>query len=425
MISNNIKAFVLLLFSFYTVQAQTHLEYEALIAEASLLHLQKDYKKAIPKLEKAFSIEQPDALNAYKAAGMYSLDGNKTQSFKYLNISLDKGWTEAEQLIIDPYFDFIRKNYREEWNAITQKARLKEQEFEKTLLLPELRKQVNAMGIEDQKIRYLKIQTSDPAELNALQQKINELDYKNLSAAKEILKNKGWPKISQIGKDGAHNFWLLVQHADQDILFQKAALREMEKLKATKELDLENYAFLYDRVQCNLNYKQLYGTQVNWTQNGEASGFRGIIKENEADKRRVAFGLLPLRIYALNYGFKYILATAAEASKKDKKDQEDTFNLIAEAKKYYQTKEFQKVYDNYNNASMILGGMTSAQNFEAAALFAKIYNLTNEEQYRSISLDFLSLNYLRGDLNKKVLLSNKEFETFHSENRWKDIISMI
>ena len=425
MISNNIKAFVLLLLSFYTVQAQTHLKYEALIAEASLLHLQKDYKKAIPKLEKAFSIEQPDALNAYKAAGMYSLDGNKTQSFKYLNISLDKGWTEAEQLLIDPYFDFIRKNYPEEWNDIMQKARLKEQEFEKTLLLPELRKQVNAMGIEDQKIRYLKIQTSDPADLNALQQKINELDYKNLSAAKEILKNNGWPKISQIGKDGAHNFWLLVQHADQDILFQKAALREMEKLKATKELDLENYAFLYDRVRCNLNYKQLYGTQVNWTQNGEASGFRGIIKENEVDKRRAAFGLLPLRIYALNYGFKYVLPTAAEASKKDKKDQEDTFNLIAEAKNYYQTKEFQKVYDSYNNASMILGGMTSTQNFEAASLFAKIYNLTNEEQYRSISLDFLSLNYLRGDLNKKVLLSNKEFENFYSENRWKDIISMI
>ncbi|EJG02696.1 DUF6624 domain-containing protein [Flavobacterium sp. F52] len=306
-----------------------------------------------------------------------------------------------------------------------QKAHLKEQEYEKTLKLPELRKQINAMGIEDQKVRYSKIQTSDPEKLNALQQKINELDYKNLSTAKEILRSNGWPKISQIGKDGAHNFWLIVQHSDQDILFQKKALEEIEKLKGTKELEIENYAFLYDRVQCNLNYKQVYGTQVNWTQNGEASSFRSIIKENETDKRRASLELLPLRIYALNYGFKYILPTAAIASKKDQKDKEDTLSLINSAKKYYESKEFQNVYENYNNASMILGGMTSAQNFEAAELFAKTYNQTNEEQYRSIALDFLSLNHLRGDLNLKSLLSNAAFQKFYSENRWKDIVGSL
>ncbi|WPO77733.1 DUF6624 domain-containing protein [Flavobacterium sp. KACC 22761] len=414
--------FALLLFSFYTSEGQNNLNYEALIAEASLFHLQKDYKNAIPKLEKAFSIQEPDALNSYKAAGMYSLDENKTKAFQYLNLSLDTGWTEADQLLIDPYFDFIRNNYPEEWKVIAQKARLKEQEYEKTLKMPELRKQINAMGIEDQKIRYAKIQTSDPEQLNALQQKINELDYKNFSVAKEILRTNGWPKISQIGKDGAHNFWLIVQHSDQDILFQKEALQEMKKLKETNELDMENYAFLYDRVQCNLNYKQLYGTQVNWTRNGKASGFRRILKENEADKRRVSFGLLPLKIYALNYGFIYELPTVEKASKKDKKDIDDTLKLINEAKKWYQTKEFQKVYDNYNNASMILGGMTSAQNFEAAELFAKIYNQTNEEQFRSIALDFLSLNHLRGDLSLKNLLSNGSFQKFYSEDRWKEIV---
>ncbi|KAF2326401.1 DUF6624 domain-containing protein [Flavobacterium ginsenosidimutans] len=415
----------LLFWSFNVSNAQTNLAYEKLIAEASLLHLQKDYKNAILKLEKAFLLKEPDALNAYKAGGMYSLAQNEAKAFKYLTIALNKGWTEAEQLSIDPYFDFLRAKYPYKWETIKQKAQLKEQEYEKKLKLPELRKQINAMGIADQKIRYWKIQTSDPALLNELQQKINDLDFKNLSTAKEILKTNGWPKISEIGKDGAHNFWLIVQHADQDILFQKAALHEMDKLKGTKELDMENYAFLYDRVQCNLNYKQVYGTQVNWTQNGEASSFRGIIKENEADKRRNEFGLLPLKIYALNYGFKYTIPTAEEASKKDKEDTESTLKLINEAKKYYETKEFQKVYDNYNNASMILGGMTSEQNFEASELFAKIYNQTHDEQYRSISLDFLSLNYLRGDLDKKILLSNKEFETFYSENRWKDIVDSL
>ena len=415
----------LLVLNCLTSKSQKNYTYEKLIAEASLLHLQRDYKNAIPILENAFLIEKPDALNAYKAAGMYSLDENKSKAFQYLDLSLDKGWTEAEQLLIDPYFDFIRNNYPEEWKVITKKSQWREQEYEKTLLLPELRKQIIAMGIEDQKIRYSKIQTSDPAQLNELQRKINQLDFKNLSTAKEILKSNGWPKISEIGKDGAHNFWLIVQHADQDILFQKAALHEMEKLKGTNELDMENYAFLYDRVQCNLNYKQLYGTQVNWTQNGKASSFRGIVNEVEVDKRRIALKLLPLSIYALNYGFKYTPPTTVEALKKDKNDTESTLNLITDAKNNYRAKEFQKVYDNYNNASMILGGMTSAQNFEAATIFANIYNQTNEEQYRSISLDFLNLNYLRGDLFKNELLSHKEFRSFYSEKRFKEILESL
>ncbi|WP_433829981.1 DUF6624 domain-containing protein [Flavobacterium anhuiense] len=413
---------IVLFWSFCVCNSQTNLAYEELIAEASLLHLKKDYKNAISKLEKAFSLEEPDALNSYKAAGMYALAENKTEAFKYLNRTLNKGWTEAEQLSIDPYFDFLRANYSESWKAIEQKAQLKEQQYEKKLKLPELRKQINAMGIADQKLRYSKIQTSDPAQLKELHQKINDLDFKNLSTAKEILRNYGWPKISEIGKDGAHNFWLIVQHSDQDILFQRAALHEMDKLKGTKELDMENYAFLYDRVQCNLNYKQLYGTQVNWTHNGEASSFRGIIKENEVDKRRAAFGLLPLRIYALHYGFKYSLPTAEAASKKDQKDRESTLALINEAKEKFKTKEFQKVYDNYNNASMILGGMSSDQNLEASELFAKIYNQNHEEQYRSISIDFLSLNKLRGDLNLKALLANKDFVSFYSEARWKELL---
>lgn len=130
----------LLVLNCFTSKSQTNYTYEKLIAEASLLHLQKDYKNAVPKLEKAFLIENPDALNAYKAAGMYSLDENKTKAFQYLDLSLDKGWTEADQLLIDPYFDLIRTNYSQEWKAIENKAHLKEQHYVKTLKLPELRK---------------------------------------------------------------------------------------------------------------------------------------------------------------------------------------------------------------------------------------------------------------------------------------------
>lgn len=416
---------VLLFLCFFNVNAQTNNNYQQFIAEASLFHLQKEYKNAILTFEKAFLIQQPDALNAYKMAGVYALDQNKTESFRYLNLALDKGWTETDALLIDPYFDFLRSNYTAEWQIIIQKATQVEQEYEKTLKFPALRKQINLMTIEDQKIRFAKSQTTDPTKLQSLNQQINDSDFKNLNQAKEIIKKIGWPKISQIGKDGENNLWLIVQHADQDIRFQKWALSEMEKLIGTNEIDMENYAFLYDRVQCNLNYKQLYGTQVVWTENGEASRFRPIIEENLTDKRRADLKLLPLKIYALNYGFTYVEVSSEEAQKKDQKDINDALQLINEALKFYEAKEFRKVYDNYNNASMILGGMSSEQNYEAAVLFAKIYNQNKEEQYRSISLDFLTLLFYREDLNRKKLMKQIEFKNFYTENRWIEIAKNI
>lgn len=416
---------VILLFFSFTGIAQKQYNYETFIAKASLFHVQKEYKNAIANFEKAFLIQQPNALYAYKAAGVYALDQNKSEALRYLNLALDEGWTETDALVIDPYFDFLRNNAEAEWQIIIEKAKSKEQQYEKTLKLPDLRKRINIMTIQDQKLRFAKSQTNNTGEIEILNQQINDSDFKNLNEAKEIIKNYGWPKISEIGREGQNNFWLIVQHADQDILFQKLALSKMEKLIGTKEIDLENYAFLYDRVQCNLNYKQLYGTQVNWTQNGKASGFRPIIKEGQVDKRRADFKLLPLKIYALNYGFDYENISIEEAQKKDQKDLNDALFLINEAKQSYESNQFQKVYDYYNDASMILGGMSDLQNYEAALLFAKIYNQNGEEKYRSISLDFLSLLFIRGNLNKIKILNQTEFRSFHAQKRWLDIISAI
>jgi hypothetical protein len=83
--------------------------------------------------------------------------------------------------------------------------------------------------------------------------------------------------------------------------------------------------------------------------------------------------------------------------------------------------KFQKVYDHYNNASTIMGGMSDKQNYKAAVLFAKIYNITHEDQYLEISLDFLTLLYYRNNLNPNKLKSQKEFKSFYSHNRWHNI----
>jgi hypothetical protein len=235
------------------------------------------------------------------------------------------------------------------------------------------------------------------------------------------LQKYGWPKIADIGLDGQNNFWLLVQHADQDIHFQQAALREMEKLKGSKAINMENYAFLKDRVLCNLNWKQVYGTQVVWTQNGLASGFRPIIREDLANDRRRQLGMLPLSTYSLAYGFNYQPVNTKEAFKRDAQDLVDARKLIDSATGYSKQQEYQRAYDAYNNASTIAGGMDDEQNYQAAIFFARIAANDPDPEYKSIALDFLGLLEARETLTKKQL-QNPVFGVLKSEPRWIDLL---
>jgi hypothetical protein len=403
------------------LNAQTDNKYHALLAQAGLFHVQGNPEKAILKFEQALNIKKLDALNLYKLAGVYSLAQQSDQAFQTLEQSIDAGWTEADRLISDPYFDFLKNKFSERWKQIVIRAHDVETKYEKTLKYPELRRQINMMTLKDQELRFRKIQAKDSEKLRKLNTEIDSSDLRNLREAKAILKTYGWPARSDVGKDGQNNYWLIVQHADQDILFQKWALAEMKKNKTTNEIDLENYAFLHDRVQCNLNYRQRYGTQVNWTNHGQAISFRPILKEDAVNERRKSLGLLPLEIYALNYGFDYAAISSAQAAESERNDQIATKKLIDSAKSSYKIKEFQKAYDYYNKASTIMGGMSDEKISEAAILFAEIYNETHEEQYREIALDFLTLVYYRDKLDKE-LKSKKEFHSFHDHDRWKQII---
>jgi len=295
----------------FTGFGQDTANYEVLVSKASLCHLQKRYMEGLAYYEQAFALRQPDALNAYKAAALYALDSNGVKSFAYLHLALDKGWTDAAWLATDPYFDYLKQTAPAQWQEALQKAIRREQEYSRHLRLPRLREQINRLALNDQGLRYRQIQATGREQSDSLAMAISRSDADDLQAAKRIIGQYGWPSLSEIGRDGANNLWLIVPHSDQDILFQRRVLALMEKRKRTGEIDLENYAYLYDRVKCGLNERQYYGTQVRWSGHGEASGFRPIREENTVDERRKALGMTTLKIYALTYGFVYTPVSAA------------------------------------------------------------------------------------------------------------------
>lgn len=113
-----------------------------------------------------------------------------------------------------------------------------------------------------------------------------------------IVKRYGFPGIKQVGKEGAFEFWFLVQHADAYPHFQRAVLRLMQVEVARQNAAARDYAYLTDRVALNAGQLQEYGTQVVFTGPGIGKAEpRSLRDPQNVNKRRAAIGMESLEEY--------------------------------------------------------------------------------------------------------------------------------
>ncbi len=165
-----------------------------------------------------------------------------------------------------------------------------------------LRDQLQAIVIPDQMLRSalswgagnaINAPDLDPAARTVLTKllwrPIRDIDHRNTAWLKDIIAKNGWPTISKVGERASSNAWLLVQHSDDDPVFQLRVLRMITPLSAQGEVNRKNYALLYDRVMLPLTGKQRYGTQFTC----EKRGWHPRALENEAnlDNLRSQVGL--------------------------------------------------------------------------------------------------------------------------------------
>ncbi|MGA2254856.1 MAG: DUF6624 domain-containing protein [Thermoguttaceae bacterium] len=125
--------------------------------------------------------------------------------------------------------------------------------------------------------------------------KLKEIDRQNTMWLKKIVEQYGWPGKSLVGEDGAHSAWLLIQHADQDVPFQKRSLELLKAAVKQGEASPRDFAYLTDRVRIAEKKKQLYGTQFIIVE-GKFKP-HPIEDEENVDDRRKGIGLEPLADY--------------------------------------------------------------------------------------------------------------------------------
>lgn len=131
-----------------------------------------------------------------------------------------------------------------------------------------------------------------PAAMRELDAILVDADTRHTAELKLLLEKHGWPRRDAYPPRADDDAWILVQHADRDLPFQKRVLAMLETLKDDGGSTLSHYGYLYDRVAVAEKRPQLYGTQ------GRCEDGRWvpepIAEEAGVEARRRAAGMMSL-----------------------------------------------------------------------------------------------------------------------------------
>ena len=157
---------------------------------------------------------------------------------------------------------------------------------------------LNQMAGNDQQIRQewtVLEQNSNatPAEKESLQKRWKTIDGENLKQVRDIIAACGWPGT----KKDSHSAWLLAQHADSDIAFQREARALLEASVKAGIAVARDLAYLSDRIAANEGRPQEYGTQFSQPDRCHLV-IEPVDDTDMVNRRRLAVGLQSLEEYA-------------------------------------------------------------------------------------------------------------------------------
>lgn len=156
------------------------------------------------------------------------------------------------------------------------------------------------MASADQALRH-RIDFADidnPAQ-KKLASHLRLVDHSNTARLKAWIARCGWPSRDEHGEKAAGDAWLLAQHADHDLAFQKQALALVERDAARSGKGVDQlFALLSDRVAVAEKRPQRYGTQLAYRSRDRCDlDFHPMDDRQQVEARRAQLKLPPLEEY--------------------------------------------------------------------------------------------------------------------------------
>ena len=100
-------------------------------------------------------------------------------------------------------------------------------------------------------------------------QELRNVHTENARALEEIVITHGWPTISKVGVEGTRLAWLIAQHAICTPNLQRKFFKLLSEAAENGEVPKRQVALLSDRIRFNEGKPQIYGTVLDWNEQGE------------------------------------------------------------------------------------------------------------------------------------------------------------
>ncbi|MGE5457455.1 MAG: DUF6624 domain-containing protein [Methanococcaceae archaeon] len=277
------------------------------INNADSLMREGNVPMAIAEYRKLYALYPLDSKIVYNYARALSVDNTVIKQFdscfKYLNIAISLDTSLSA--LTDPYFIHFREDSR--WNEIEEKLiglindkiEIKDIEYAKVLW---------KLGAYDQAYfdeimiaqKKLGMRSSVASAIWKLKSLIQE---KNQAELEKIVKTKGWPKISNVGREAFMAAYLVAMHTNDGS--QKKYLPMIKKSCQENELPWIRYALIYDRCCFNDKKPQKYGTHTVYNEQTNTEELYPMENDKKVDEWRKEIGLEPLSEYLSKMNIKY------------------------------------------------------------------------------------------------------------------------
>lgn len=296
--------FVLLVLNFSFLNAQTYKDW---VRKADSSYSVKNYKLSVVFYSKAFKIEQKSFVDFYNAGCSASMAEENKKAFKWLNLSIDKGYENISHIQIDR--DLKRLHSEKEWKKIIEKLQKKLEiigaNYDKAL-----EKELALIYTEDQEIRgefmnVYKKPNPDKKKIDSIGKIMNRKDSINLIKVMKILDERAWLGKNVVGEQGNKTLFLVIQHADLE--YQQKYLPMMREAVKNGDANGANLAYLEDRVALREGRRQIYGSQAAKNKKTNKMYISPMIDPDNVDKRRAEVGLGTMAEYAAKMNIEWNL----------------------------------------------------------------------------------------------------------------------
>lgn len=122
-------------------------------------------------------------------------------------------------------------------------------------------------------------------------EEMQKVHRENAETLNKIIEQQGWPGISKVGLEGSRSAWLIAQHAICTPHLQRKFLEYITRAAESGDVPMKQVALLTDRIRFNEGKPQVYGTVLDWNENGELTC--ELENPEKVDMRRAKVGLQP------------------------------------------------------------------------------------------------------------------------------------